>query len=188
MRAAALARGHALLAFIQNVSRPAAADARRHAFAAPATVRANRFASALDLVVAQFAHAHFRGEAIGVLLAPIRTDGHANAVLGTPSRRAAANVRARATAAETTAFALRLAQCARHVALVSVTTVQDSDPFVVILTKRISLIIAVEIIEMAYIRSFLLTHAILSSKIFIKKKSIISQIICDSEKRLLTGW
>lgn len=150
MHAAALARGHALPAFIQNVSRPAAADARRDAFAAPASVGANRFASAFDLVVAQFAHAHFGGEAIGVLLAPIRTDGHANSLLGTPSRRAAANVRSRATAAETTALALRLAQGARHVALVSVTTVQDSDPFVVIL-KRTSLIITVKIIWMAYV-------------------------------------
>lgn len=144
MHAAALARGHAILAFIQYVSRSAAADARRHAFAVAASVGTNRFALALDLVVAQFAHAHFGQVAIGVLLASIRTDGHANAVLGTPSRLAGADVRARAAAAETAVFAFRLAKASRHVALVAVATVQDSDPAVIWL-NRIYLII-VEII------------------------------------------
>lgn len=132
VHAAALARGHALLAFIQNVSRPAAADARRHALAVGASVRADRSALAVaSLVVAQFAHAHLGREAVGVLLALIRTNGHANAVLGTPSGRAAADVRTCAVAAETTAVASRLAQATRHVALVAVATVQDSDPTVI---------------------------------------------------------
>lgn len=109
MHAAALARGHALLVFIQNVSRPAAADTRRYAFALPASIGADRFAPAVDLIVAQFAHALFGGEAIGVLLASMRTDGHANPFLGTPSRRAAADIRGCAAAAETTPFALRFA-------------------------------------------------------------------------------
>lgn len=133
VHAAALACGHALLAFIQNVSLSAAADARRHAFAVPASVGANRPAPAVDLVIAQFTHAHFRGEAISVFLTSIRTDGHANATIGLPSRRAAANVRGRAAAAETAAFTLWFAQAARHVTLVAVATVQDSDPTVVML-------------------------------------------------------
>lgn len=145
MHAAALARGHALLAFIQNVSRPAATDARSHAFAVPASVGTNRSALAVDLVIAQFAHAHFGGETISVLLTSIRTDGHANAILGTPSRWAAANVRGCAAAAETAAFTLRFAQAARRVTLVAFATVQDSDPIVVML-NRIYLIIAVKII------------------------------------------
>lgn len=107
MHATAFARGHALLAFIQNVSLSAVADTRRHAFALLASVRTDRFALAADVVVAQFAHAHLGREAIGILLAPIRANGHANAILGTPSRWAAADVRGCAAAAKTTAFTLR---------------------------------------------------------------------------------
>lgn len=102
---------------------------------------------AVDLVIAQFAHAHLGREAIGVLLAPIRTDGHANAILGTPSWRAAADVRGGAAAAKTAAIALRLAQAARHIAFVAVATVQDSNPTIVMLTNKFYLIIpAVEAI------------------------------------------
>lgn len=147
MRTAAFARGHALLAFIQDVSRPAATDARRHAFALLASIGADRSAPAVDLVVAQFAHAHLGREAIGILLTPIRTDGHANAAIGTPSWRAAADVRSCAAAAKTAEIALRLAQATRHIALIAVATVQDSDPTVIMLTNRFYFIIsAVEII------------------------------------------
>jgi hypothetical protein len=137
VHAATLARGHALLVFIQDESWSAAADARRHAFTLSASVGADRSAVTADLVVAQFAHAHLGREAVRVLLAPMRTDGHANALLGMPSWRAAAHVRGCATAPETAALALRLAQTARHVTLVAVATVQDSDPTVVVLMNRI---------------------------------------------------
>lgn len=109
MHATTFARCHALLAFIQNVSLSAAADARCHAFALLASVRTDRFALTVDLVVPQFAHAHLGRKAISILLASIRANGHANAILGTPSRRAAADVRGCAAAAKTTAFALRFA-------------------------------------------------------------------------------
>lgn len=141
VRAAALARGHALLVIVQNESRPASADARCHAFTVHASVGTDRFALAVDLVVAQFAHAHVRGEAIGVLLALVPADGHANTLLGTPSWLAAADIRSGAVAAETAAFAVRLASAGRHIALVTVATVQDGNPTAVTLINMISAVL-----------------------------------------------
>lgn len=132
VRAASLASGHALLALIQNISWPASANPRRHAFAV-ASVRADRLTLTVHLIVAQFAHAHLRREAIGVLLTLVRADRHANAFLGTPSRLTAADVRSCAATAETTAIAMRFAQAARHVTLVAVATVQNSNPTLVML-------------------------------------------------------
>lgn len=139
VRAAALACGHALLAIIQNESRSASANARRHAFTVSASIGTDRFALAVDLVVAKFAHAHLGGEAIGVLLTLVRADGHANTLLGTPSLLTAADIRSSAVAAETTAIAMRLASAGRHVALVAVATVQDGDPTAIALINRILL-------------------------------------------------
>lgn len=141
--AAALANGHALLALIQNVSAPALADARRHAFTVPASVRADRFALAVDLVVAQIAHARFRQVAVRVLLTAVRADGHADAVLGMPSRLAAAYVRPRATTADAAAIAVRLALAGRDITLVAIATVQDGDPAIVLLTNGILIVLLV---------------------------------------------
>jgi len=85
VRAAPLARSHAFLALVQDVAGLAPASVRRHAFTCPTSVGTDRLAMMVDLVVAQFAHADLRREAVGVLVARTRADGHANAVLGAPS-------------------------------------------------------------------------------------------------------
>lgn len=136
VRATALASGYALLVFILSISGSASADARRHALAVSASVGADRLALAVDFVVAQFAHAHLGGEAIGVLLTLVRADGLADAFLGTPSRRTATNVRSCAATPETAEIAMRLALAACHVALVAVATVQDGDKTIVMLMKN----------------------------------------------------
>lgn len=126
--AAALTCGYALLAIIQNESLSASANARHHAFTVLASIRTDRFAFAVDLVVAKFAHAHLGGETIGVLLALVRADGHANTLLGTPSLLTTADIRPGAVTAETAEITMRLASAGRHVALITVATVQDGDP------------------------------------------------------------
>lgn len=137
MHAAALTCGYALLAIIQNESLSASANARGHAFTVPASIRADRFAFAVDLVVPKFAHAHLSGVAISVLLTLVRADGHANTLLGTPSLLTSADIRPGAVAAETAEIALRFASTGRHVAVIIVATVQDGDPTTAILINRI---------------------------------------------------
>jgi len=139
VRAAALASRHALLVLVQAISGSASADARRHALAASASVGADRLTLAVDFVVAQFAHAYLGGEAIGVLMTLVRAYGLADAVLGAPSRRAAADVRSCAATAETAEIAVRLAQAARHVALIAVATVQDGNQTIVMLKNSFHL-------------------------------------------------
>lgn len=136
MWTAALASGYALLAFVLNESRSASADTWCHAFSVSASVGTDRSALTVYFVVAQFADAHLGRETVGVLLTLIIADGHTNALLGTPSWLAAADVWSCTATAETAAIAVRLAQTARRITLVAVTTVQDCDPTIVTLTKQ----------------------------------------------------
>jgi len=85
MHATSLARSYTFLAVVQGVARLAPAGVRCHAFTCPASIRTDRLAVMVDLIIAQFAHADLRREAIGVLVARTRADRHTNAVLGAPS-------------------------------------------------------------------------------------------------------
>lgn len=113
---------------LELVSGPAFAHVGRHAFAVHASVRTDRLALPVHLLVAQFASAHVGREAVGVLLAGLLAEGHAYAARRDPSWRTAAHVRPRALSAHASLAADRVAGAGARVPLVPVATIQNRNP------------------------------------------------------------
>ena len=121
---------------LQLVPGPALAHVRRHAFPVHAPARADRPALAVHLLVAQFARAHVRREAVRVLLAGLLAVRPADALPCHPARRTAAHVRPRAVPPQASLGADRVAGTGVKIALVPVATIQNRYPSAFLLTRK----------------------------------------------------
>lgn len=121
---------------LQLVPGPALAHVGRHAFPVHAPARADRPALAVHLLVAQFARAHVRREAVRVLLAGLLAVRPADALPCHPARRTAAHVRPRAVPPQASLGADRVAGTGVKIALVPVATIQNRYPSAFLLTRK----------------------------------------------------